>query len=431
MEDEESEDKNRICDFSSISSKCGESLHYESEKGYFNITECVKDATIHLRRTNCSEHVGYRSDIPEGLLILYRSGIFTIDDSCLNLAICQKHRDELGIYWKDKRHTCQFSGHSKDSKERPSRGTQPTTCKQHWLHTREIITVGAGICKQCYLKLKESHGEFKINLQEEIESFERLCRLAESTKSEKDSNYEKTEDVPKEFSQESSTTKTTASDFSDFSQESHSDWELENESTREKFNRAMSLLSKGKFPALKSQLQLPWENISRSTKSLYLTIANDAIHVLLEHIVPGQVDKVISELASKHTANEDKLLNEDILTKALIKAYLDQDNRLNKVQILSLFAHKFTKEKLLRLIPGMTVAKIDAARRHAALESPGQIINKPTIYRIRLSVPQITHFIQFISSPAYHQVVGYGSRKLHLVWKYKFPKLFEMSYLQG
>ena len=104
--------------------------------------------------------------------------------------------------------------------------------------------------------------------------------------------------------------------------------------------------------------------------------------------------------------SKNQLETQDVLTTALIKAYLDQDNRLNKIQILSLFAHKYSKEKLMKLIPGLTVSKIDVARRHATLESPGQIINKPKIFRPPICRPKVLHFIEFISSPAYHQAVG-------------------------
>ena len=174
----------------------------------------------------------------------------------------------------------------------------------------------------------------------------------------------------------------------------------------------MAILSNGTyFPTLKSQLRLPWENTSRSTKSLYLSMCYDVINLVLGYIVPGQVDTAMTALAERYKS-KNQLETQDVLTTALIKAYLDQYNRLNKIQILSLFAHKYSKEKLMKLIPGLTVSKIDVARRHATLESPGQIINKPKIFRSRLSRPKVLHFIEFISSPAYHQAVGYGTKKL-------------------
>ncbi|VDI82203.1 Hypothetical predicted protein, partial [Mytilus galloprovincialis] len=43
-----------------------------------------------------------------------------------------------------------------------------------------------------------------------------------------------------------------------------------------------------------------------------------------------------------------------------------------------------------------------------------QLINPPKVYRSRLSMPRVMHFIEFISCPTYHQAVGYGSKTLKL-----------------
>ncbi|CAG2233580.1 unnamed protein product [Mytilus edulis] len=68
----------------------------------------------------------------------------------------------------------------------------------------------------------------------------------------------------------------------------------------------------------------------------------------------------------------------------------------------------------MTLIPGVTMSKIDAARKHANLKKTGQMLNTPRIYRMRISQPQLMHFVEFISSPMYHQAVGYGSKTLQL-----------------
>jgi hypothetical protein len=93
------------------------------------------------------------------------------------------------------------------------------------------------------------------------------------------------------------------------------------------------------------------------------------------------------------------------MTEALIEAYQQQNDRISQLQILSLFVNKLTKETLLKSIPGLTLFKIDAARKHAALTSPGQILHPPKIYRSRLSMPKVMHFIEFISCPTYHQLL--------------------------
>ena len=48
------------------------------------------------------------------------------------------------------------------------------------------------------------------------------------------------------------------------------------------------------------------------------------------------------------------------MTEALNEAYQQQNDRINQLQILFLFAHKLTKEKLMKSVPGLTVLKIDA-----------------------------------------------------------------------
>ena len=48
--------------------------------------------------TVVSGHVVLTS--PEGLLILYKSGIFAIDTSIVSFQTLPRHRDDLGVYWK-------------------------------------------------------------------------------------------------------------------------------------------------------------------------------------------------------------------------------------------------------------------------------------------------------------------------------------------
>ena len=112
------------------------------------------------------------------------------------------------------------------------------------------------------------------------------------------------------------------------------------------------------------------------------------------------------------TFNEEEKL--DVMTEALVECYLKQNNRVNQMQILSLFAHKFSKHRFIRMMPGMNAYKIDVARKHAAVTFPGQIFDPPRVIRPRLSMPKVMHFLEFISSPTYHQAVGYGTKTLTL-----------------
>lgn len=133
-----------FCNFSYLGGACGPSQHYTSpNNNFYRISECTKDTSIHLRRLNSTEN-SCVDDFPEGLLILYRSGMFSVDIASTYLRICPKHRDIYGIYWHNNRTKCQFQDHPTSSKAKADRGSSPMLCKQIWMCTRQVIPVGAG-----------------------------------------------------------------------------------------------------------------------------------------------------------------------------------------------------------------------------------------------------------------------------------------------
>lgn len=82
-------------------------------------------------------------NIFETFLILYRTGIFSIDSLALDLNICASHGKYLGIQWR-KQISWIYQGHSEKSRSNADRGTCPTLCKLYWLKKRQILPVGAG-----------------------------------------------------------------------------------------------------------------------------------------------------------------------------------------------------------------------------------------------------------------------------------------------
>ncbi|CAG2186996.1 unnamed protein product [Mytilus edulis] len=325
-----------------IEAECGQSLHYASNVLCIPITKCDKPTSTHLRSLGCNS-TDY--ELPEGLLILYRSGIFSINCSSCDIYICPKHRDDFGIYWRRQTRKCQSPTHPDQSVAKPSRGIPASVCKELWMTKRISLPVGS-----------DSECDFPLSSQ--------------STQT--------------------------------FSQTTTSDWEEENMAPREIFNAAMKMLSRN-FPALNSQLQLPWTSLSKSSSSYYTKIITEAIQLIAQYVAPGQENNLLTDVCKKWISlKEDK---PDTMTEALIASYQQQNNRLSQMQILSLFANKHTKERLMELVPGLSVFKIDAARRHATLTFPGQLINPPKVYRSRLSMPRVMHFIEFISCPTYHQAV--------------------------
>ena len=132
-----------LCSFS-CKSECGKSSHCDiSSSKCFPILECAKPTTYHLRSLSCSGPKDL--ELPEALLILYRAGIFSIDQSALTSTIGPKHRDELGIYWRPQQRKCQCPDHPQTSKAKPNRGLQAAYCKHFWTSSGIFLPVGAGI----------------------------------------------------------------------------------------------------------------------------------------------------------------------------------------------------------------------------------------------------------------------------------------------
>ncbi|CAC5418232.1 unnamed protein product [Mytilus coruscus] len=111
----------------------------------------------------------------------------------------------------------------------------------------------------------------------------------------------------------------------------------------------------------------------------------------------------------------------DQSTKTIINAYNNVTDSRTQTQILSLIVNSFTKAELQKLIPSVSLFKIDNARKHAFVMGPGHIINKPKVYRMKLSKLKLTHFIEFIMNPLYSSVVGFGQTVLKLSSNEKIP----------
>ena len=94
--------------------------------------------------------------------------------------------------------------------------------------------------------------------------------------------------------------------------------------------------------------------------SYYSKMITEAFQVILKYVAPGQEDIVIQNVYKKlsfaFNDSEEKL---ETMTEALNEAYQQQNDKINQLQILFLFAHKLTKEKLLKSVLGLTVLKID------------------------------------------------------------------------
>ena len=82
--------------------------------------------------------------------------------------------------------------------------------------------------------------------------------------------------------------------------------------------------------------------------------------------------------------------------------------------VLSVFVKHYTKSQLQQMIPGLTIWRIDQARKHAAVVGAGVSEERQSVVRYRLDSQKLDHFLDLISSPHYIQDVAYGTKKLQM-----------------
>lgn len=98
-------------------------------------------------------------------------------------------------------------------------------------------------------------------------------------------------------------------------------------------------------------------------------------------------------------------------------AYRDSPTKTVKLQILSLYAYRFSTEKLMKYhepYEALTRWQIKQARKLAKEKGPGMAQEKAFQHRIRLPVSKVDHFIDFVNRPYFYQDVAYGTRVIKL-----------------
>ena len=67
--------------------------------------------------------------------------------------------------------------------------------------------------------------------------------------------------------------------------------------------------------------------------------------------------------------------------------------------VLSVFVKHYTKSQLQQMISGLTIWRIDHARKHAAVVGVGVTEERQSVDRYRLDSQKLDHFLGFISCP--------------------------------
>ena len=164
---------------------------------------------------------------------------------------------------------------------------------------------------------------------------------------------------------------------------------------------------------IRAQLHSPIKDVSPSTARYYKKKSLQTCMAALECIAPGQSNELF-ELISNHKGEQNTVPIENEIVQKLITLYQDTSSRITRLEILSIFAQDYSKSQLKQMIPGITMWRIDEARKHAALYGAGTTKEIPKTHRTRMNPVKVDHFIDFISQPHFLQDVAFGTRTLKL-----------------
>ena len=107
-------------------------------------------------------------------------------------------------------------------------------------------------------------------------------------------------------------------------------------------------------------------------------------------------------------------LEADHSIHALAAAYRQSEERVTKLQILSIIVDIFPQRQIQDLLPEITKYQLFQAKKHLISYGRGQPLPAIPKYRVSITLPKIDHFIGFISSPHFVQDVAHGTRTLKL-----------------
>jgi len=179
-------------------------------------------------------------------------------------------------------------------------------------------------------------------------------------------------------------------------------------------NNLLRKCTYGNVSPIRSQLNADVDTISSTTSRYYKRKAVQAVETVLDAIAPGQSTWLFQQVTENYGKASDTEMPENVLLGRLVKLYNEATSWYTRQQILSIFVKDHSKSELLSILPGLTKWRIDEARKHATITTPGELIQPPTLQRCRLEPSKVDHFLDFISSPSFLQDVAYGTKTLKL-----------------
>ncbi|XP_038045558.1 uncharacterized protein LOC119720097 [Patiria miniata] len=404
------------CDFSNFeyskAIECGVNPSYPRELNTVQLNRCTKNIRSHLQKWKVA---AYDVNV-EWKLILLRCGLFDVD-AYTDKTICPAHRYKLGFSWTSSRKCCHPLHKGKG---KPFRGVNKATSREMFDRWGTLVTVGTGICRGCLSKHKQAvtHQTAEQLPPSDVlskEQVEQQCTTSDFTSPAGVPSLQPTDTECTSVHEQTSESSSTNGDITQDVGALDSSWAPTPRPKNVKLQSLNTFLTQGGMSAVDGQLHLSLDKASDSTIRYYRRKAKEAFGLVLHCLAPGQEDGLMKITIGETTAESSQSGQDfDSSTRSLVECYQTADNWCTKRQILSILARNMTKQRLLQLIPGLTIYRIDAARKHAKESGGGQPVELEPITRSRLQKTKVDHFIQFISRPEFVQDVAFGTRRLKL-----------------
>ena len=191
---------------------------------------------------------------------------------------------------------------------------------------------------------------------------------------------------------------------------------LRTSSSRDKLNE---LLVSRDISPIRSKLSTTWHLTTERTKRHYIRKARQAVHAVIEEIVPEDINSLWEALmSSQETALQLPLDTKDhadtTLIEALTECYNNASHWSTRRQILSILADKVSFKTLKEWIPDLTRYRFNIARHHQLLHGRGAVVPTTQHTRMYVAPGQLSHFVNFITSSHIIQDLPFGEKKLKL-----------------
>ena len=102
---------------------------------------------------------------------------------------------------------------------------------------------------------------------------------------------------------------------------------------------------------------------------------------------------------------------------ALTNAYKNAPTKTLKIQILSIYALKYSCDELKRIhapFENLSDRQIKKAKKLSRIVGAGMAIEKTPFHRVQIDLAKLSHFLSFVDQPFFYQDAAYGTRHLKL-----------------